>query len=98
MKPDGSIVAKIPGSPVDIPLITLIRALGLESDRDIANSVSFNERVQDELEPSFEKVGEIPSSRESIIYVSKRIAPRSEERRVGKECGSTCRSRWSRYN
>src|SRR3546814_12206274 len=23
---------------------------------------------------------------------------RSEERRVGKECGSTCRSRWLRYN
>src|SRR3546814_17455238 len=23
------------------------------------------------------------------------IVPRSEERRVGKECGSTCRSRWS---
>src|SRR3546814_17143771 len=25
-------------------------------------------------------------------------AVRSEERRVGKECVSTCRSRWSRYN
>src|SRR3546814_20490229 len=24
--------------------------------------------------------------------------PRSEERRVGKECVSTCRSRWWRYN
>src|SRR3546814_11345391 len=24
-------------------------------------------------------------------------AARSEERRVGKECGSTCRSRWSPY-
>src|SRR3546814_15481709 len=23
------------------------------------------------------------------------VAPRSEERRVGKECGSTCRSGWS---
>src|SRR3546814_2566483 len=23
---------------------------------------------------------------------------RSEERRVGKECGSTCRSRWSQYH
>src|SRR3546814_14028388 len=27
----------------------------------------------------------------------KTYAPRSEERRVGKECVSTCRSRWSRY-
>src|SRR3546814_8722567 len=25
-------------------------------------------------------------------------AMRSEERRVGKECGSTCRSRWAPYN
>lgn len=75
MKPDGSIVAKIPGSPVDIPLVTLIRALGLESDKDIANAISFNEKVQDELEPSFEKVGEIITSRDAIVYISKRIAP-----------------------
>src|SRR3546814_2006757 len=27
-----------------------------------------------------------------------RCAPRSEERRVGKECVSTCRSRWSPYH
>src|SRR3546814_14115249 len=26
------------------------------------------------------------------------VAERSEERRVGKECGSTCRSRWSPYH
>src|SRR4030065_2469718 len=55
MRPDGSIVAKIPGSPVDIPLITLIQALGLETDKDIANGVSLNTLIQDELEPSFEK-------------------------------------------
>src|SRR3546814_14984609 len=28
----------------------------------------------------------------SLLY---RLTPRSEERRVGKECVSTCRSRWS---
>src|SRR3546814_4716585 len=26
------------------------------------------------------------------------VSDRSEERRVGKECGSTCRSRWSPYH
>jgi len=75
MRPDGSIVAKIPGSPVDIPLITLIRALGLESDKDIADGVSLNSIIQDELEPSFEKAGEIETSRDAIVYISKRIAP-----------------------
>src|SRR3546814_19754117 len=32
-------------------------------------------------------------------YVIRRLGePRSEERRVGKECVSTCRSRWSPYH
>nr|MDQ6866406.1 DNA-directed RNA polymerase subunit B'' [Thermoproteota archaeon] len=75
MRPDGSVVGKIPGSPVDIPLITLVRALGLESDRDIASAVTLNKTIQDELEPSFEKSGEIITSRDAIVYISKRIAP-----------------------
>jgi DNA-directed RNA polymerase subunit B len=75
MRPDGSIVAKIPGSPVDVPLITLVRALGLETDKDIANGVSLNHLIQDELEPSFEKSSDVVTSRDAIIYVSKRIAP-----------------------
>src|SRR3546814_19467758 len=30
--------------------------------------------------------------------IGQRQTPRSEERRVGKECVSTCRSRWSPYH
>src|SRR3546814_20355245 len=33
-----------------------------------------------------------------VLWSSIRLWPRSEERRVGKECVSTCRSRWSPYN
>ncbi len=75
MRQEGSIAAKIPGSPVDIPLITLMRALGLESDKEIADAVSLKPTIQDELEPSFEKAGEVTSSKEAIVYISKRIAP-----------------------
>src|SRR3546814_13156487 len=32
------------------------------------------------------------------VGATERAASRSEERRVGKECVSTCRSRWSPYN
>src|SRR3546814_12618183 len=32
------------------------------------------------------------------VRVGDLLVLRSEERRVGKECGSTCRSRWSRYH
>src|SRR3546814_19704467 len=33
-----------------------------------------------------------------IIVALREVASRSEERRVGKECVSTCRSRWSQYH
>ncbi len=75
MKNDGLIVARIPGSPVDIPVVTLIRALGLESDREIASVVSLVSMIQDELEGSFEKAGDVPTSKDAIVYISKRIAP-----------------------
>src|SRR3546814_14971332 len=35
---------------------------------------------------------------EDAIAAIHRHAPRSEDRRVGKECISTCRSRWSPYH
>ena len=75
MKNDGLIVARIPGSPVDIPVVTLMRALGLESDREIAGAVSLVDEIQDELEGSFEKAGDVPTSKDAIVYISKRIAP-----------------------
>src|SRR3546814_10303290 len=42
----------------------------------------------------------ISNIRELTSRVSSQDIPkyRSEERRVGKECVSTCRSRWSQYN
>jgi len=75
MKEDGLIVAKIPGSPVDIPVVTLIRALGLESDKDIASVVSLQEEIQNQLEASFEKASDVKTPKEAIVYISKRIAP-----------------------
>ncbi len=75
LKNDGLIVARIPGSPVDIPVVILMRALGLESDKTIAAAVSLIDEVQDELEGSFEKAGGISTSNDAISYISKRIAP-----------------------
>src|SRR3546814_9386970 len=39
-----------------------------------------------------------PRRRRSSLKSSRRGTRRSEERRVGKECVSTCRSRWSPYH
>jgi len=74
LKEDGLVVARIPGSPVDIPVVTLMRALGLESDKDIASAVSMVDEIQNELEGSFEKT-DVTTSKDSIVYISKRIAP-----------------------
>ena len=74
LKDDGLVVAKIPGSPVDIPIITLMRALGLESDKEISGAVSLIDEIESELESSFEK-SDIATTKDSIVYISKRIAP-----------------------
>src|SRR3546814_17433260 len=36
--------------------------------------------------------------RRKAVAASRHLEPRSEERRVGKACVSTCRSRWSPYH
>src|SRR3546814_16994984 len=38
---------------------------------------------------------EVTDHGENLVLVDKTV--RSEERRLGNECGSTCRSRWSQY-
>src|SRR3546814_14211437 len=40
----------------------------------------------------------IPVSHVDEVLAVALVSPRSEERRVGKECVSTCRSRWSPYH
>src|SRR3546814_13116386 len=45
-----------------------------------------------------EKAGTHTLTSSNVFFDNVRIEPRSEERRVGKECVSTCRSRWSPYH
>src|SRR3546814_18304130 len=45
-----------------------------------------------------EEVGNVPVLIEVLPRTKVHAAVRSEERRVGKECVSTCRSRWSSEN
>src|SRR3546814_11352500 len=56
--------------------------------------------VEQVLRRSFERAGHGRGSHPSDggLCLSDRYWHRSDERRVGKECVSTCRSRWSRYH
>ncbi len=74
MRADGSLHVSIPGVIVDIPFIILMKALGIEADRDIAEIVSIRNEIQDLLDPSFEKSEGIIKTREAILYIGNRIA------------------------
>src|SRR3546814_19791014 len=55
--------------------------------------------VGGECEGCVRRLGIADASGDAIVRaVFDARKPRSEERRVGKECVSTCRSRWSPYN
>src|SRR3546814_17159799 len=74
--------------------------IGLESSRRGLDGVISRARLEREvLSTSSNSSGVYtPSIRPGAYSRHHSRAPRSEERRVGKECVSTCRSRWSPYH
>jgi DNA-directed RNA polymerase subunit B len=85
IKSDGVLYVTMPGVPTDIPFVVVMRALGLESDKEIAEAVSLDEEVQSELEPSFEKAAGVDTVKEAILYIGNRVAHgQVEEYRIQK--------------
>ena len=48
--------------------------------------------------PLRERLARAMEARGFVVSQAESVAERSEERRVGKECPSKCRSRWSPYH
>jgi len=85
LKSDGAIYVSMPGVPTEIPFVVLMRALGLESDKEIAEAVSLEEEIQRELEHSFEKAIGIDAVKDAILFIGNRVAHgQVEEYRVQK--------------
>lgn len=65
----------------NLPIVIVIRALGLESDKDIINSISLDPEIQEEFYPNlFES--ESTSARDAIDEIGRRIKiPQKEYRR-----------------
>ena len=74
LKPDEAIYVSMPGVPTEIPLVILMRALGPESDKEIAEAVSPEKIVQSALEPSFEKALGVDTIEDAILYIGNRVA------------------------
>ncbi|MBC7129667.1 DNA-directed RNA polymerase subunit B'', partial [Candidatus Bathyarchaeota archaeon] len=85
LKSDGVLYISVPGVPTEIPFVIMMRALGLESDKEIAEAVSLDEEIQSELEPSFEKATGVDTVRDAILYIGNRVAHgQVEEYRIQK--------------
>jgi len=74
LKPRGSIMVSIPGVPTPLPFVVLMRALGLESDKEIAEMVSFDEEILNDLEPSFKRAVGVQTVEDGLLYLGNRVA------------------------
>ncbi|MCW3981983.1 MAG: DNA-directed RNA polymerase subunit B'', partial [Candidatus Bathyarchaeota archaeon] len=74
LKSDGALYVTIPGVPSEIPLIIVMRALGVESDKEIAELVSPEQTIQNMLELSFEKAAGVDTVRDALEYIGNRVA------------------------
>ncbi|MEM2632714.1 MAG: DNA-directed RNA polymerase subunit B'', partial [Nitrososphaerota archaeon] len=57
-----------------IPAIIMLRALGLTSDKDIAELISQREDIQALLEPSFDEAEGVETQKDAIKYIGNRVA------------------------
>src|SRR3546814_12198868 len=71
-------------------------------DRAVAEALRYILRIDDDLGLALAAFGRQPGDAGRALHGTANLAHflqlRSEERRVGKECVSTCRSRWSPYH
>src|SRR5437867_5807612 len=75
LKSDAGVYVTMPGIPSDIPFMILMRALGFEEDAKIAELISTDETIQDQLEASYEKSLEATNAHDALLYLGNRLAP-----------------------
>src|SRR4030067_888319 len=74
IKSDGALYVSMPGVPSEVPFVVLMRALGLESDKEIAEAISLDKSIQAVLDPSYEKAVGVDKAKDAILFVGNRVA------------------------
>src|SRR3546814_15490157 len=101
---DGSVDAIVQLGPV-VRGTALRDALGTRTFNDFDSQIDYaryarliNDQAVGQARDAAKAIA--PGAGIAVIgaYLPDGVGPRSEERRVGKECVSTCRSRWSPYH
>ena len=73
-KGDGVIYVTMPGVPTEVPFVVIMRALNLEKDIDIAETVTLDKELQSQLNGSFEKAIGVDTSSEALLFIGNRVA------------------------
>ncbi len=71
---DGSLSVSFPAVPGRIPFAILMRALGLETDKEIVEAVSDVPEIQQELITSIEQASSIATVKDALDYIGNRVA------------------------
>ncbi len=76
-KKDGTLMVSLPAASGQIPLVVLLRALGMESDEEIVHTMLSNERMEPYVLANVESAAleyTVTSQEEAMSYLGKRLA------------------------
>ena len=73
-KKDGLLRVSFPSVPGQIPFVVMMRALGLEKDRDIASSISEDREILDDFHENLLEEPEVRTTKDALDYIGKRVA------------------------
>ncbi len=71
---DSKIIVMFPSVPRAVPLGILLKALGIESDKKIADMIAKSPEMVQDLIPVLEKASELKDEEEALDYIGRRVA------------------------
>mgnify|MGYP003872136063 CR=1 FL=1 len=84
---DGGLYLTIPAVPSRLPIVVVMRALGLETDREIVLAVSDDPDIQNEFRISLEIASGIDTVEDALDYIGSRAAiGQTRDVRIEKAC------------
>ncbi|MGB0652370.1 MAG: DNA-directed RNA polymerase subunit B [Thermoplasmatota archaeon] len=76
-KKDGNLMVTVPSASGQIPLVILLRALGMESDEEIVHAIQTDDQMEPLIFGNIESAADeygVTSREEAIAYLGKRLA------------------------
>ncbi len=77
LKKDGILMVSVPAAPAQIPLMILMKALGMDTDEDIAKAIVSDERMNNTIFANLEECSEaygVYVTEDSLNYLEKKFA------------------------